>query len=285
MRAMGTKASPLIRRILIIMGIVVTGLCYPRHGNAQEPFADEYLIRPTLFDQFATVIQRAAQATAAKSAFNEEIKAARAKFFAGCTRGVRDAAAATDFASLLLQKDIYYLSLYLFEGMTPAAQTRVNATDTLTGGALDGGLTAQGLFGDWTESVRRALHAPPSGQLWSPPSPADALAAIQSASPQYAVYQQTRDRHEFDQWRMTLRRPAGTPANTPEQRADRYDEYVLSPAIKKTVNALPEEQREEARSRLTAWATQLHQAIIGFETMNATPELVTICAAATIRTT
>ncbi len=252
----------------------MAGLCGCNVGHCQDWVDDDYLIRATPPDQFAMIVRRAAQATAAKSAFNEEIRQARDRFFEGCTRRVRDATAATDFASLLLQKDIYYLSLYLFEGMTTAAEKRVEATDTLTGGALDDGLTAQGLFGTWTEAVRRAMHAPPSGQFWIPRSPGDALAAIQSATPEYAVYQQARDRHEFDRWRMMERKAAGTIATTPEQRADRYDEYVLEPEIQKTLGALPTDRREEARSRLTAWAAELHKAIIGFETMNATPELV-----------
>ncbi len=265
-------------RVLSVTLILLAGLCYPQVGRTQFLPTDPTLIRPTIFNQVGTIVRSAAQATAAKAAFNQEIRTARVNFFAGCARGVRDPAASDAFASLLLQKDIYYLSLYLFEGMTPDAQRRVNATDTLTGGALDGGLTAIGPFGTWTEAVRNAMHAPPSGQFWLPPSPAEALTAIQSTAPQYASYQSARDRLEFDRWHSTRPAPATAsptgPANTPEERAARYDDYVLKPQIQRTVSQLPEDKREEARAKLTTWETRMRHAIVGYETMEATPQLI-----------
>ena len=265
-------------RVLSVILLLLAGLCYPQVGHTQFLPTDPTLIRPTIFDQVGTIVRSAAQATAAKAAFNQEIRTARANFFSGCAHGVRDPAASDAFASLLLQKDIYYLSLYLYEGMTPDAQRRVNATDTLTGGALDGGLTALGPFGTWTEAVRNAMHAPPSGQFWLPPNPAEALTAIQSTAPQYASYQSARDRLEFDKWHSTQPAPAATastgPANTPEERAARYDDYVLKPQIQRTVSQLPEDQREEARTKLTVWETRVRNAIIGYETMEVTPQLI-----------
>ena len=267
-------------RVLSATLMLLAGLCYPQVGRTQFLPTDPTLIRPTIFDQVGTIVRSAAQATAAKAAFNQEIRTARANFFGGCAHGVRDPAASDAFASLLLQKDIYYLSLYLFEGMTPDAQRRVNATDTLTGGTLDGGLTAIGPFGTWTEAVRNAMHAPPSGQFWLPPSPAEALTAIQSTAPQYALYQSARDRLEFDKWHSTQPVPALAtasptgPANTPEERAARYADYVLKPQIQRTVSQLPEDQREEARAKLTAWGTRMRNAIVGYETMEATPQLI-----------
>lgn len=71
-----------------------------------------------LGEQVADVVVRAQRLAAAKAAANAEIEEARARFCKDCVSGIRGSQAENEFSELLLEKNIYFLSLYASEGMT-----------------------------------------------------------------------------------------------------------------------------------------------------------------------
>jgi hypothetical protein len=164
-------------------------------------------------DNLRQAIEAGAHVAEEVQKFNREISAARLRFFSGCSAGVRDAEAEAEFAKLLFGKDLYYLSLFAYEGVTPAAEARVKGMGTLTGGSLDGGITSLGFFAPWVAAVRKEMQAPAEGTFWIA-NPMAMASALKQTSAQYAEYTYYRDRREFAEWRHGRRHPAGSPANS-----------------------------------------------------------------------
>jgi hypothetical protein len=225
----------------------------------------------------ADIVEKAKQASQAKRDANAAIEAARAKFFADRKAGVSNPESLREFQLQLLAKDIYYLTPYLYEGMTPAAIRQFDAVEKLTGGPLDGGFPPQasGQFEDWVTMVRAALHAPPPGKLWMP-SQGDLIAALSATSRYYENYRVVRDRAELWRWR-TANQQAVPPAKTPEERADAYIKYGLDRNIENALKGLSEQERAAASEKLKPWREELRKAIIDYEKSEATRDAVAAC--------
>jgi hypothetical protein len=243
----------------------------PSVSKAASPA--EIIGGPSFAEEIANIVVRAQDVAVAKEAANAEFEKARHQFFEDCVNGIRGGTAEKNFAELLFTKDIYFLSLYTYEGMTPKAIRQLEGIDTLTGGELDGGLPPTELFGVWVNAVRTALNAPPAGEPWLP-TPAAFVDGIAKTADVYEKYKVSRDRAEFGRWRKSLRIdvPAAT---TPEQLADYYVRYILNTAIKTAMNEIPEGERAATLMKIDAWRTQLHRAILDFENVEVTPEKIT----------
>jgi hypothetical protein len=165
-------------------------------------------------------VQKAKEAGEARQAANAAIEVARQKFFADRKAGISEPESLQEFEILLWQKDIYYMTPYLNEGMTPRAVKQFEGVEKLTGGKLDGGIPteASGEFEDWVMTVRGALNAPAPGSFWLP-SQDELIAALIATSAQYDRYRAARDRAELWKWRKA-NRTAVPLADTPQQRAD-----------------------------------------------------------------
>jgi hypothetical protein len=258
---------------MIFTGIAVACLmAVPRASKAEADWPRETIGGPTLAEQIADIVVKAQKVAAAKEAANAEIEDARRQFFADCVNGIRGGVSEKNFAELLFEKDIYFLSLYMQEGMTPKALRQLKGIDILTGGELDGGLPPVEIFGVWVNAVRTALGAPPPGQLWLP-TPAEFIEGIAQTSDVYEKYKVSRDRAEFGRWRKSIRItvPAAT---TADQLADNYIKYILNPALDKAISEIPEGERASVLSKVDVWRDQMHHAILDLENVEVTPEKV-----------
>lgn len=140
-------------------------------------------------------LRSAAEFAQSKAAANAEMEKARRDFLRNYPNGADLAAARERLASLLFQKDLYYLSLSISEGLTPDNEQRLQLLDMLTGGALDGGIHpgAKADFADWVDAVRASLGARRRGELLFVTSGPDVLKAIGDNMGVYERYLQRRD--------------------------------------------------------------------------------------------
>src|SRR5947209_7510813 len=88
---------------------------------ARAVWPDDVPLWESYASRLADIVEKAKEAAQAKRDANETIEAARAKFFADRKAGVSNPESLREFELQLLAKDIYYLTPYLYEGMTPAA--------------------------------------------------------------------------------------------------------------------------------------------------------------------
>jgi hypothetical protein len=88
---------------------------------ARAAWPDDVSIVEWYASSLADIVQRAKKTADAKRDANAAIEAARAKFFADRKAGISDTESLREYELQLLAKDIYYLTPYLYEGMTPAA--------------------------------------------------------------------------------------------------------------------------------------------------------------------
>jgi hypothetical protein len=258
--------------LVAILGFALAG--HPEVGKAD--WQRETIGGPSFGEHIEDIVARGQQVAAAKQAANAEIEEARRKFFADCVNGVRGKDAEKQFAEVLFAKDLYFLSLYASEGMTPAVLRHLDGIDNLTGGPFDGGIPPQPAneaFGAWVEKIRATLHAPPPGQLWLP-TQGEFIHAIAVTSDDYARYRVLRDRAEFGRWHKSIRVNAPA-AKTPVEFADGYIKYILTPDIDAAVANISESERAVALQKIAMWRGQPRQAIIDFESIEVTPDKLT----------
>ena len=208
---------------------------------------------------------------------NAGIAAARAKFFADRKAGVSNPDSLREFELQLLAKDIYYLTAFLYEGMTRAAIKQFDAVEKATGGYLDGGLPPQAdtQFETWVTMVRDALHAPPPGKFWIP-SQSELIAALSATSRYYENYRVARDRAELSRWRLANRTPVPL-AKTPDERADTYIKYSLNRDIDAALKGLSDQEGAAAEEKLKPWREEIRQTIIDYEKADVTRDAVAAC--------
>jgi hypothetical protein len=244
---------------------------------ARAAWPDDVSIVEWYASSLADIVQRAKKAADAKRDANAAIEAARAKFFADRKAGISDTESLREFELQLLAKDIYYLTPYLYEGMTPAAIKQFQAVEKATGGPLDGGLPPRAItrFETWVTMVRDALHAPPPGKFWMP-SQDELIAALSATSRYYENYRVERDRAELWRWR-TANQKAVPLAKTPEERADAYIKYGLDRDIDIALKDRSEQDRAAATAKLQPWREEIRKAIIDYEKSEVTREAVAAC--------
>jgi hypothetical protein len=110
---------------------LVTFIATSEAAFAQQLLTIDEYIAATLSDQIADAITKGNAFANSKQEANRKYAGARAAFFAEIDKGEKGSAAEKEFGGMLRGKDVYYLSLYVSEGMF-AAKKRVNALDTLT---------------------------------------------------------------------------------------------------------------------------------------------------------
>ncbi|QLC72354.1 hypothetical protein LPB260_16370 [Pseudomonas sp. LPB0260] len=159
----------------------------------------------------------ASQQNAARSKGEAQARIAQARqaFFAAKPNTPENEAAGRNFADALFGKDIFYLSLYVAEGVNEKSARRVHGLDLFTGGPLDGGIPSDGwfAFATWVDGVRASLGAPTNGQLLIVSSPDKLLQALRDNQKLYEKYRIKRDRQELNHGKS-------------QDEADRWAEYA-----------------------------------------------------------
>ncbi len=249
---------------------LVTFIATSEAAFAQQLLTIDEYVAATLGNQIADAITKGNAFANSKQEANLKYAAARAAFFAEIDKGEKGSAAEKEFGGMLRGKDIYYLSLYVSEGMF-AAKKRVNALDTLTSGSFDGGIDAEDTFSAWVQAVRTELGEPKDGRLLFVANPRAFQSAIEKTADVYDRYRMARDRKEYQKWSISRRKYSPKP-KTPEDFADIYINYSLNASIETALAELPESERSSAAEKLRVWTEQLRAAIIDFENVELTPE-------------
>jgi hypothetical protein len=132
-----------------------------------------------------------------KAQVNAQIGAARRRFFAEYPKGRDFAQAEKEFANLLWEKDLYYMSMRLSTGSMPSTLGKL---DAVTGGPLDNGIPSEAgaFFGRWVSGIRNHLGAKSRAPLARFPSQSELLAALDANKDAYAQYKKARDEAEFE---------------------------------------------------------------------------------------
>jgi hypothetical protein len=195
----------LMRAIALVIFIATSEAAF-----AQQLLTIDEYSATILGDQIADAITKGKAFANSKQEANREYAAARAAFFAEIDKGEKGSAAEKEFGGMLRGKDIYYLSLYVSEGMF-AAKKRVNALDTLTSGSFDGGIDAEDTFSAWVQAVRTELGEPKDGRLLFIANPRAFQNAIEKTADVYDRYRMARDRREYQKWSISRRKYAPKP--------------------------------------------------------------------------
>jgi hypothetical protein len=257
-------------------GVAILVMTVARGAHAEMVTIEEFIGR-SIGQQIGDTIVKGAQFKDAKDNANAEFDQARSAFYAQLTDGILGSPEEQNFAELLYDKDIYYLSLNVSEGVRSSAQ-RLKALDMLSGGAaLDGGIPgwpADDLFDAWVTKVRSHLGATADGQLIFVFDPVALKQAIDATRPSYDRYRKARDEQEFKRWRASRPLIVEPKADTPEERARTYIDIVLKDAIDDAMSKLSKNQQEEAMRKIRPWIEQLRKAIIDHESRPITPEVV-----------
>lgn len=264
------------RKTAMATSAAILAMVMARGAHAEMVTIEEY-IGASIGRQIGDIIVKGDQFKNAKSNANAEFKQARSAFYGQLANGVLGSPEEQNFAELLYDKDIYFLSLNVSEGVR-SSKKRLEALDKLSGGAaLDGGISgwpADDLFDAWVTAVRSHLGARADGQLIFVFNPVALKQAIDATKPSYDRYRKARDAQEFKRWRASRPLIVEPKADTPEQRADTYIRVVLHDAVEKAVAAVPEAEREPTREKIAPWANQLRQAIVDYEATPITPDVV-----------
>ena len=246
-------------------------------SSQAEMLTLEEFIGKSIGQQIGDTVVKGAQFKSSKHDANAEFAQARRAFYAQLANGILGSPEEQNFAELLYDKDIYYLSLNVSEGVRSSAK-RMKALDALSGGAaLDDGIAgwpADDLFDVWVTDVRSQLGATADGQLIFVFDPVAFKQAIDATKPSYDRYRKARDEQEFKRWRASRPLIMEPKADTPEQRADTYMRVVMHNAVEEVVENLPQKEREQFRAKTEPWASQVRQAIIDYEKRAITPDTV-----------
>jgi hypothetical protein len=159
-------------------------------------------------DYALEALDQLGKAAAAKAELSRQIEAARQRFFRSYPNGPDRVQAEAAFASLLTQKDLYYLYLSLYGSSlrprespaTPRNQSAAQQLDLIfgLGGKLDGGIlpAATPEFDEWTRTFREALGR---GTVRSFSDLTGRFRdAFQKSQDYYQAYVTARDWAEFD---------------------------------------------------------------------------------------
>ena len=179
----------------------VASLAIPSEGNTQGTWVGRVTIGDLIREDVTKAIEAQQQATIKKAEFNSRIASARRAFLATAQTPNARATAESNFAKLLLEKDLYFLIMHLNEGFSDRSIAIVRGLEAISGGPLDKGIPSDGrvAFEAWVRGVRASLGAPRDGQF-----PAAALQpgrlqqAIQATDPLYQEYKRLRDRQEIN---------------------------------------------------------------------------------------
>jgi hypothetical protein len=139
-----------------------------------------------------------------KAAANAQFAAARRRFFTNYPNGRDFAQADKEFASLLWEKDLYFLWISLPTGFgdnSPNSFAQVmGQLDKLTGGTLDNGIPGDAGFeyGRWVTGIRQSLGAKSYRAPIRQPSAAQLAVALKDNEDLYLRYKKARDEAEFE---------------------------------------------------------------------------------------
>jgi hypothetical protein len=135
---------------------------------------------------------------------NQDLEGKRRRYWQAFAAGAANRAELeAEFAGALIAKDLFYLTIFVPEGMDGA---RARMVGMITGG-IDGGIrpAAYPAFVDWVTATRRALGAERPGQVVIV-TPAALAAAAAPGNDRFQAYKRTRDRAEFEASGLDLRK-------------------------------------------------------------------------------
>lgn len=153
-----------------------------------------------LGESIGQALQAGAAYAKSKEEVNIEIERARLAFWENYPDGPKIAEAREEYATLLFYKDLFYLGLFIAEGMNYDSMERIKNMNLLTGGEVDGGIRSQrGIieFAKWVDAVRKSMGASKPGELLFATSPQKMLDAITANMPAYEKYREARDEIEY----------------------------------------------------------------------------------------
>lgn len=147
--------------------------------------------------QVGEMVQGIGRLRGQRAAFERQIQIAREAYFTAQATGQRLVEAGTEFAALLLEKDFFYLSMYVPEG--PNSDHAEGLIRVAMGGHVDGGIPAAARreYDAWVQKIRRALGARSPDQLIFVLDQQRAIDAIIGAQEEYRTYKRARDRAEL----------------------------------------------------------------------------------------
>lgn len=184
--------------VALFAGTVIIGFS---SVQAQDAWVGPVTIGDIVRQELLNVLDAQQKATANKAEFNARIASARMAFLETAKTPKTRAKAEADFAKLLLEKDLYFFTMYLNEGFSDRSLSIARGLEGMTGGALDKGIPSDGraAFEMWVRGVRASLGAPRDGQMAMAALQRDRLLqALQANEPLYQEYKRLRDRQEIN---------------------------------------------------------------------------------------
>lgn len=184
--------------VALCAGTVIIGFS---SAQAQDAWVGRVTIGDIVRQELLNVLDAQQKATANKAEFNARIARARMAFLETAQTPKTRAKAEADFARLLLEKDLYFFTMYLNEGFSDRSMSVVRGLEAMTGGALDKGIPSDGraAFETWVRGVRASLGAPRDGQMAMAALQRDRLLqALQANEPLYQEYKRLRDHQEIN---------------------------------------------------------------------------------------
>lgn len=182
------------------VALAAAAIAFAHACHAQTTWVGRVTIGDVIREDLTNALAAQQQATKNKSEFNRRIAKARQGFLETArTPGTR-AKAEAEFAKLLLEKDLYFLTLYLNEGFSERNISIVKGLERVTGGDLDNGIPSDGraAFESWVRGIRASLGAARDGQMAMAALQPDRLQqALQANDSTYQAYKRLRDRQEI----------------------------------------------------------------------------------------
>ncbi|MCB2052423.1 MAG: hypothetical protein KDE63_13445, partial [Novosphingobium sp.] len=153
--------------LLSCLPVGVTICPVAAHASILDEWAAE-----SFGESLADTLASAQDAARSKGRMQAEISQARRAFQAAKPNTPAYRQSGQKFAELLFGKDLYYLGLFVAEGVNDKSAKRVTAIEAITGGPLDGGIdpSAGYAFLQWVDGVRASLGQPVNGRLLFVPS-------------------------------------------------------------------------------------------------------------------
>ncbi len=227
----------------------------------------------SMVENLGDVAQQIGEFRSRSAAAGAEIARFRRAFYEELDSGVRGGQAEQEFSQVLLEKDVYYMSLYAAGGMLFGKQD-VERVDKLGGRPIDGGIDphASTMFGEWVSAIRQRLGAQNNEFIFFP-SPLKFREAFEASQAEYQAYKLVRDKYELRQWQMS-RRPKLPKATTREEMADQYIESIVAPVLRDHLDLTQGSAKQEAEQTALDWIAKLRRVIVDYELVELTTDNV-----------